>query len=75
MILPTKHISEDQSLIGVSAIVLRHLERQQTITSLWDKVRAESSVGTYERFVLALDLLYITGIINLSNGMIHREAS
>lgn len=72
MILPSKHISEGQALIGVGAAVLRHLERQHTITSLWDKLRDDSSVGTFERFVLALDLLYITGIIDISKGMIRR---
>ena len=75
MILPTKHISEGQALIGIGAIVLHHVERQQTITSLWDMVRDEPSVGTFERFVLALDLLYIVGVIDLSKGMIRRGAS
>ena len=75
MILPSKHISEDQALIGVGAVVLRQLERPQTVTSLWDKVREERSVGTYERFVLALDLLHITGVINMSKGTIFRELS
>ena len=74
MILPTKHISEDHALIGVGAVLLRHLDRQQTITSLWDKVRDEPSMGTFERFVLALDLLYIIGIIDLSKGVICRRA-
>ena len=32
MILPSKHIPEDQALIGVGAVVLKHLERPQTIT-------------------------------------------
>lgn len=75
MILPSKHISEDQALIGVGAVVLRHLERPQTVTSLWDKVRDDQAVGTYERFVLALDMLHITGVINLTQGMIRREAA
>lgn len=75
MILPTKHISEEQALLGVGAVVLRHLERPQTVTSLWDKVRDEQAVGTYERFVLALNLLHIIGVVNLSQGMIQREAS
>lgn len=75
MILPSKHISEDQALLGVGAVVLRHLARPQTVTSLWDKVRDDRSVGTYERFVLALDLLHITGVVNLSQGMIQLEAS
>lgn len=74
MILPSKHISEDQTLLGIGAVVLQHLERPQTVTSLWDKVRDERAVGTYERFVLVLDFLHITGVIELSQGMIKREA-
>lgn len=75
MILPSKHISEEQALLGVGAVVLRHLGRPQTVTSLWDKVRNERSVGNYERFILALDMLHITGVINLSQGKIFRELS
>jgi hypothetical protein len=73
MILPSKHISEDQALLGVGAVVLRQLDRPQTVTSLWDMVRDDRLVGTFERFVLALDLLHITGVVNLSHGMIQRE--
>lgn len=73
MILPSKHIPEDQALLGVGAVLIRHLERPQTVTSLWDKVRDDRAVGTFERFVLALDLLYITGVVTLSQGMFRRE--
>ena len=73
MILPSKHISEDQALLGVGAVVLQYLERPQTVTSLWDKVRDEKAVGTFERFVLALNLLHITGVVVLSQGMICRQ--
>jgi len=75
MILPTKHISEEQALIGVGAVVLRHLERPQTVTSLWNKVRDHRAVGTYERFVLTLDLLYIIGVVTLTQGMIKRVSA
>jgi hypothetical protein len=73
MILPSKHISEEQALLGVGAVVLRHLEGPQTVTSLWDMARDDRAVGTFERFVLALDLLYITGVVTLSQGMLLRE--
>ena len=73
MILPSKHISEEQSLLGVSVVVLKYLKKPQTVTSLWDKLRDEQIVGTYERFVLALDMLYILGIINMYQGMIRKE--
>ena len=73
MILPSKHISENQALLGVGAVVLRYLERPQTVTSLWDKVRDEGAVGTFERFVLALNLLHITGVVVLSQGTIRSQ--
>jgi hypothetical protein len=70
MILPSKHISEEQALIGVGAVLLREIHGQETITSLWEKARSYPTVGTFERFVLALDMLHITGLVNLTNGMI-----
>ncbi len=73
MILPSKHISEERALLGVGAVLLSNLEQQQTVTSLWDKVRNNRSIGNYERFVLALDLLHITGVISMSQGMLQRE--
>ncbi|MCK4618734.1 MAG: hypothetical protein KAT52_02190 [Desulfobacterales bacterium] len=72
MILPSKHISEEQSLIGLGALLLKEVNRPQTVTSLWEKVREHSAVGTYERFVLALDMLHITGVLTFSQGMIVR---
>ena len=70
MILPSKHISEEQALLGVGAAVLNEINHAQTVTSLWEKVRTHPSVGTFERFVLALDMLHVTGVVVLTNGMI-----
>jgi hypothetical protein len=75
MILPTKHISEEQALLGVGARILHQLDRPQTVSSLWGKLRSDRVVGNYERFILALDLLHITKVISLSRGMIKRETS
>jgi hypothetical protein len=72
MILPSKHIPEEQTLLGVGAVLLKGLGRPQTATSLWEKVHAHQAVGTFERFVLALDLLHITGVVAISDGMIER---
>ena len=70
MILPSKHISQDQSLIGVGAILLKKLSRPQTVTNLWESVREEDVIGTFERFVLALVMLHIAGAIGLEDGLI-----
>ena len=72
MILPSKHISQDQALIGVGAILLKEIDQPQTVTSLWETVREEDAIGTFERFVLALDMLHIVGAISLENGLIVR---
>lgn len=74
MILPTKHISEDQTLIGIGAVLLRELRSAQTVTSLWEKIRRHQSIGTYERFILALDMLYIIGALSVSDGLIMRNS-
>ncbi len=73
MILPTKHISESQALVGIGAVLIDALNRPLTVTGLWEKVRDLHVVGTFERFVLALDMLFILGLVNLSEGLIEKE--
>jgi hypothetical protein len=72
MILPTKHISQNEALIGVGATLLQHLGQPTTVSSLWEKVRTEDNVGTFERFVLAADLLHMLGAIRMEDGLLVR---
>lgn len=74
MILPTKHISPENSLLGVGAVVLLNLRREQTTSRLWERVRSMPNIGNYERFVLALDLLYAFDAISVEDGLIRRKA-
>lgn len=73
MILPTKHISPENSLLGVGATILQNLRREQTSVRLWDQVRAMPNIGNYERFILALDLLYALDAISIKEGLIRRN--
>lgn len=73
MILPTKHISTGHSLLGVGAVVLKHLKHEQTVTRLWDHVRDCPEVVSFQRFTLALDLLYLLGAVELDNGLLRRR--
>jgi ABC-3C biological conflict system middle component len=75
MILPTKHIPQNEALIGVSATLLAHLNVPMTVSGLWERLRSEPNVGTFERFVLASNLLYLLGAIDIKNGLIVRTAS
>ena len=78
MILPTEHVRPDRSLLGVGAKVLAMLVRPMTISALWDGIRSHRSGGEpdavleYRWFVLALDLLYILGVVDLDGDLIRK---
>jgi hypothetical protein len=44
----------------------------QTITRLWESVSTYPEIGTFERFVLALDLLYLIGVVDMRDGLLLR---
>lgn len=78
MILPTKGIAPEQALLTVGATVLRLLDRPKTVSRLWDDVRhrnTASLVIRFDWFMLALDLLYALGAIDLSQGRLHRATA
>jgi len=77
MILPTKHLPESQSLLGVGGTILALLgEREATVSSLWDQFRSareEFGVVSFDWFVLGLDLLFALGTIELDRGVLRRR--
>ena len=70
MILPTKHISARDSLLGIGALLLRELGAPRTLSDLWDRTRVLPEIETFERLILGLNLLYAMGLINLENDLI-----
>lgn len=77
MILPTKHIPESRSLLGVGGTILSLLsEREMTVSSLWElfrEARGDSAKVSFDWFVLGLDLLYALGTLELDKGVIRRS--
>ena len=73
MILPDKHISIGNSLLGVGSIIIGHLNKPRTVTSLWEDLSKIPEVATFERFILVLDLLYMIGAIELDEGLLHKR--
>lgn len=80
MILPSKHLSQDRALLTVGAIILRHLTRPMTMSALWEEmprpVGGQKSPPPlrYDGFVLALDMLFLMGAIELRDGLLLRGA-
>jgi len=72
MILPTKHIAVDDSLLNLGALLLKHLNKPKTVTALWEKAREIPEIGTFERFSLALDFLFIIGVLGFEDQIIYR---
>jgi hypothetical protein len=83
MILPSKHLPQDRALLTVGGNVLTFLARPKTVSALWEELnRSAGSVGatlprriTYDWFLLALDLLYALGTIELENGLVARRTA
>nr|VFJ51766.1 MAG: hypothetical protein BECKDK2373B_GA0170837_103424 [Candidatus Kentron sp. DK]VFJ63402.1 MAG: hypothetical protein BECKDK2373C_GA0170839_11078 [Candidatus Kentron sp. DK] len=73
MILPTKHIDLQHSFLGAGATLLQHLQSPRTVTGLWDRVRANSEINVYQRFILVLDFLFAIGAIDYVDGLIIRR--
>jgi hypothetical protein len=71
MILPNKHLLSQDSLIGVGGLLLIKIGPEgATVSNLWEGVRGRREVGNYDRFILALDTLYLLGYVDLENGML-----
>ena len=70
MILPNKHIREEEALIGVGAILLTKISSSVLLSELWEQVKEISNIGNYERFILGLDLLFLLGLIKIEDNHI-----
>ena len=81
MILPSKHLSQDRALLTVGAKMLGHLSRPMTVSALWEELRTSAPSPAdlpplrYDAFVLALDLLFSIGALELKEGLLTRETS
>ena len=73
MIHPTKHIPAEQTLLGAGAVIFSALSRPRTVTGLWEAIREAEGVGTFERFVLALTMLYTLRTLRFEGGLVARN--
>lgn len=81
MILPTKHLSEERSLLRIGAEILLLLDNESTVSRLWADFQVYRRDDlkilpvTYDWFVLALDLLIVLDAIRFDSGKIVRYRS
>lgn len=70
MILPTKHISPEYSLVGAGGAVLKNLKKPCTVSFLWEQTKSNPVIDNFERFILTLDMLQIIGLVTFSEGLL-----
>lgn len=70
MLLPDKYVSVERSLLGQSARILRHRAPDRTVSELWAAVSADDDTWTFDRFALALTLLFAMGAVSLQQGIL-----
>ena len=72
MILPTKYIRLQNSLLNSGAILLNNITNRQSVTQLWERTMMLPEIKTFDKFTLALDMLFSLGLIDIRDGIIVR---
>jgi hypothetical protein len=79
MILPTKHLPENRSLIGVGGSILSLLAvRERTVSATWEafsELRGEDASVSFDWFILGLDLLFAIGAVELDRGVLRKRSA
>lgn len=79
MITPTKGIVAQRSLLIVGAEILRILDRPMTISQTWSCLREWRAANQHHApvpfwwFVLALDVLFAFGVVDLDRELLTRR--
>jgi hypothetical protein len=81
MILPTKILPPSRSLLGTGATILRLLDEPKPVSRLWPEFKKASPAApkatpiSFGWFVLALDLLYLIGAVEMDRGRLSRASN
>lgn len=73
MILPTKHLTPDKSLLAIGSRILNTLPHPRTVTGTWEEIRRHEEGLTFETFTLALTFLYTIAAIEMTDEFIVRS--
>ena len=76
MILPTKHLPVERSMIGAGAQILQLLDQPKTVSTLWLEFQSYCETNkvrlTFDWFTLTLSMLYSVDAVHLKGRRIHR---
>lgn len=68
--LPNKYVPITYSLLGIASYMTEVLRPNDTVSTLWDRVRSDERVRTFDRYADALALLFAGSILELNQGVL-----
>jgi len=78
MLIPAKHITFSESLLGFGSYILKSLDRPKTIDELWNKYQLDIekkeyySNHSFDNLMLTIIFLFSIGSINQKDGRIEK---
>jgi len=79
MILPTKHMRTQRTLLGVGAEVIALLDQPKTVSRVWSDLKKKRGVDdlklSFDWFVLSLDLLFSMDAVELNRGRLQLKVA
>ena len=73
--LPDKTIKTTYSTLGIGAMLLTVASAQETVSSLWEKVKRNETTNTFDKYITALVFLYSIQAITFRDGLIYKGRS
>lgn len=74
MILPTKHLPLNRSLLKIGAEILEILnDRPQSVSTTWEQLRYRNSKTSFEQFTLAASFLFVVGGIEFTGDNLRKK--
>lgn len=71
MIMPTKYIKENESLLALGALIIKEINNEgSTLSSIWDNLKDNEDIFNFKRFILTLNMLFLLGLIDIRNNRI-----
>jgi hypothetical protein len=72
-IRPNKYIPMKYSILGVAFALLPLVEVNDTVSTLWERVKSDATVRTFDRFAEALTVLFACRLVSIENGILARH--
>lgn len=68
--LPSKYVPVEYSSLGLAAYLVGIIRPSETVSSLWERVRSDERIRTFDRFAAALTLLFAGGLLTFDRGLL-----